>query len=47
MQKNYFYKGGRCVMKKGFCEKCNNLVEYKIKEIDDKVEIKGKEYNQN
>ena len=31
-------------MKKGFCEKCNNLVEYEIKEIDDKVEIKGKEY---
>lgn len=32
-------------MNKGFCEKCNNLVEYEIKEINDKVEIKGKKYN--
>lgn len=32
-------------MNKGFCEKCNNLVEYEIKEIDEKIEIKGKEYN--
>ena len=31
-------------MNKGFCEKCNNLVEYKISEIDDIIEIKGKEY---
>ncbi|MBQ9657872.1 MAG: DUF4065 domain-containing protein [Clostridia bacterium] len=31
-------------MNKGFCEKCNDLVEYKIKEIDDKFEIRGKEY---
>ena len=34
-------------MNKGFCEKCNNLVEYDIKEIDDKIEIKGKEYKYN
>lgn len=32
-------------MNKGFCEECNNLVEYEIKEIDEKIEIKGKEYN--
>ncbi len=32
-------------MDKGFCEKCNKLVEYEIKEINDKVEIKGKNYN--
>ena len=32
-------------MNKGFCEKCNNLVEYEIKEIDEKIEIKGKKYN--
>lgn len=32
-------------MNRGFCEKCNNLVEYEIKEIDANVEIKGKEYN--
>ena len=32
-------------MNKGFCEKCNNLVEYEIKEVDEKIEIKGKEYN--
>lgn len=32
-------------MIKGFCEKCNNLVEYEIKEIDEKIEIKGKKYN--
>lgn len=32
-------------MSKGFCEECNNLVEYEIKEINDKTEIKGKKYN--
>lgn len=32
-------------MNKGFCEKCNNLVEYEVKEINDSIEIKGKEYN--
>ena len=32
-------------MNKGFCEKCNSLVEYEEKEINDKFEIKGKEYN--
>lgn len=32
-------------MDKGFCEKCNNLVEYEIKEINDNIEIKGKKYN--
>lgn len=32
-------------MKKGFCEKCNDLVEYDKKEIDSIVEIKGKIYN--
>ena len=31
-------------MNKGFCEKCNNWVEYEIKEVNDIVEIKGKEY---
>ncbi len=31
-------------MDKGFCEKCNELVEYTVKEIDDNVMIKGKEY---
>lgn len=31
-------------MNKGFCEKCNSLVEYYVKEIDTIVEIKGKEY---
>lgn len=31
-------------MSKGFCEECNNLVEYEVKEIDEKIEIKGKEY---
>lgn len=31
-------------MNKGFCEKCNNLVEYDIKEADDIAKIKGKEY---
>lgn len=32
-------------MDKGFCEKCNNLVKYEIKEINDNIEIKGKKYN--
>ena len=32
-------------MDKGFCEECNSLVEYEVKEIDDSIEIKGKEYN--
>ena len=32
-------------MKKGFCEKCNNLVEYEVKENNAKIEIKGKKYN--
>lgn len=31
-------------MDKGFCEKCNSLVEYEIKEINDSIKIKGKEY---
>lgn len=31
-------------MDKGFCEKCNNLVKYEIKEIDEIIEIKGKNY---
>lgn len=31
-------------MNKGFCEECNNLVEYEIKDIDDFIEIKGKKY---
>lgn len=31
-------------MNKGFCEECNCLVEYEVKEINDSVEIKGKEY---
>lgn len=31
-------------MKKGFCEECNDLVEYEIREVKDKAEIKGKEY---
>lgn len=31
-------------MNKGFCEECNNLVEYEIKDIDDLIEIKGKKY---
>ena len=34
-------------MNKGFCEKCNNMVEYEIKEIAEKVEIKGREYGYN
>lgn len=32
-------------MKKGFCENCNKLEQYNLKEISDKAEIKGKEYN--
>lgn len=32
-------------MNKGFCENCNNLVDYKLKEINDSIEIKGKKYN--
>lgn len=32
-------------MKKGFCENCNNLVEYDKKEIDSIAEIKGKKYS--
>ena len=31
-------------MEKGFCEKCNKLVEYKTREIDEMIEIKGKKY---
>ena len=31
-------------MSKGFCENCNQLVEYEIKEINEIIEIKGKEY---
>lgn len=31
-------------MKKGYCENCDCLVEYELKEIDDTVEIKGKKY---
>ena len=32
------------MIEKGFCEKCDNLVEYKTKEINGIAEIKGKEY---
>ena len=32
-------------MSKGFCENCNKLVEYKIKEINDSYKIRGKKYN--
>ncbi|MBQ2835771.1 MAG: DUF4065 domain-containing protein [Clostridia bacterium] len=32
-------------MSKGFCENCNKLVEYKIQEINDCYEIRGKKYN--
>ena len=32
-------------MNKGFCEECNSLVEYEVKEINDSIEIKGKKYN--
>ena len=32
-------------MNKGFCEECNNLVEYEVKEINDNIEIKGKKYS--
>lgn len=31
-------------MNKGFCEECNNLVDYEIKEIDEETSIKGKTY---
>lgn len=31
-------------MNKGFCEECNSLVEYEINEVDEIIEIKGKEY---
>lgn len=31
-------------MNKGFCEKCNCLVEYDVKELNDVAEIKGKKY---
>ena len=30
-------------MNKGFCEECNSLVEYEIKEIDEIIEVKGKD----
>ncbi len=32
-------------MNKGFCEKCNSLVEYEVQEINDSIEMKGKEYS--
>lgn len=32
-------------MSKGFCENCNKLVEYRIEEINDSYEIRGKKYN--
>ena len=32
-------------MNKGFCEECNSLVEYEVKEINDSIEIKGKKYS--
>ena len=31
-------------MNKGFCENCNELIEYTTKEIRDSIEIKGKKY---
>ena len=31
-------------MNKGFCERCNKLVEYAISEYDEEVKIKGKVY---
>ena len=31
-------------MNKGFCEKCNELVDYKVKEVKDVANIKGKDY---
>lgn len=31
-------------MNKGFCEKCNKLVEYNISEHDEEIKIKGKVY---
>ena len=30
-------------MNKGFCEECNNLVDYEIKEIDEKMHIEDRE----
>ena len=32
-------------MSKGFCENCNKLVEYTIKEMSNSYEIRGKKYN--
>ena len=32
-------------MKKGFCENCDKLVNYFIKEKEDVVQIHGKKYN--
>lgn len=34
-------------MNKGYCENCNQIVEYQIKEKEDVVEIRGKEYRYN
>ncbi len=34
-------------MKKGYCEKCDNIIEYEVKEIQDVVEIRGKKYEYN
>lgn len=31
-------------MVKGFCEKCDDLVDYNVKEVDEFAEIKGKKY---
>ena len=31
-------------MVKGFCEKCDDLVDYRVKEVDEFAEIKGKKY---
>ena len=31
-------------MKKGYCENCDNIVDYEVKEREDIVEIRGKEY---
>lgn len=34
-------------MNKGFCENCNKLVEYEVKEIAEEVVIKGRKYKYN
>lgn len=31
-------------MKKGYCEKCDNITEYEVKEREDVLQVRGKEY---